>query len=346
MDSGCNYSDDSDDSDGSLDSYRRAMQRAKPIKTGIGMPFHSIRPLIVGNTLGPRASGSSSSSFDPLGRPRVPEGPALLLESKDMEMIDVESGCPVKDNWLVDDIGECSPGKKQKRRRDLSVERESRVLLGLSAATSPSVPARKARKRVRFPTDPVHRNTPSPSRKSEFNSQPSEVAGPSVVPQQIEIDDSDEDPDPPLWSPPGKRQKDAFTERESRPLGSSKSSTAAPICVRVRVENSTYFIPCPAKLETGGYKDTPISWLMTQASDRYLLQWEKRPLLRLTKMDGASLYPADAIVHVLRQDEEVIGVVKQWACEPLVDHYRKACRAAGQGTVEPQNKGNSHFVLS
>lgn len=48
-------------------------------------------------------------------------------------------------------------------------------------------------------------------------------------------------------------------------------------------------------------------------------------------MDGASLFQADPIAHVLRQDEEVRAVVKQWACPPLAERYSIACKVAGVG---------------
>ena len=113
---------------------------------------------------------------------------------------------------------------------------------------------------------------------------------------------------------------------------STVKQNPARLCIRVRIEGAAYFIPCPLTIEEGGVcQDTPISWLMAEAAERYFAQWERRPVLRLTKLDGASLYQNDAVAHVLKQDEDLIGVVKEWASESLAERYRKACVAAGQG---------------
>jgi hypothetical protein len=108
------------------------------------------------------------------------------------------------------------------------------------------------------------------------------------------------------------------------------SSVPPPMRVNVQIESHSYRIPCPAKV---GNKDTPISWLVAQASKRYFSQRGKRPVLELTTKDGASLFESDPISYVLSQDEEVVGVVKDWVCPPLAERYHTSCKVAGVGTL-------------
>lgn len=322
------------------------------------------RPAIVGQDS--RNSRSPSRHFfNPLEQMEVP-GPALIPEKSEMEEIDEASGCPLVNDWLVDDMGKSPP--RMRRQRDPSVERESRALLGLSANSTAGGgesgrPVRTKLARGKSVTRPgiagrVDRATTmaGPSSRSSGKGRGvafSEMDGAkrkgggstnyaSAV-AVIESSDSDTEEEFEAWK---RKNSKRITELDSKASGcgeqlsaphfprppSSSSSTfsSTPLRIRVRVENLTYLIPCPSKLEDSN-KDTPISWLATQASERYSSQRGKRPVLELTTLDGALLYPADAIGHVLKQDEEVIGVVKTWVCPPLAERYHLACRAAGLG---------------
>ena len=106
-------------------------------------------------------------------------------------------------------------------------------------------------------------------------------------------------------------------------------SAAPPMRIRVRIQNSSYRIPCLHYQQGGGA--TTVGWLVTQAAERYFSQHGRRPVLSLTTADGDSLCQADPIAHVLQQDEEVVGVVQQWFTPPLVERYLVACRTSGVG---------------
>lgn len=387
----------------------RGRRTRTPVLSGV-LPM----PLSSSGSNIPRAvAGNSVGRFtlDPLGplRSRPPPGPALVPEGEEgTESVDPESGCPIRDNWLVDDLGEGSPSRgRGKRRRDLEVERESRALLGLppvggrgrssssasgTGASTSSQPRRLGRGRgsagrkvARPGVRSVHAGPSSTSKEATSVHKPSggntamsrkrlfddtNVSGSSKKGLVIKVSDEEEGEeeeekeggtklDGAIIPPPEKRLCNSpatFGPRPS-PMMTSQShgyhppydcrgcafqtpdkSAAAtlplPLCIRVCIENSTYYIPCPAKMTekgSGRAVDTPISWLMAQASERFFSEHEQRPLLRLTKLDGASLYPGDAVSHVLSQDEVVRGVVKEWVCQSLGERYRKECKSAGQG---------------
>ena len=332
---------------------------------------------------GVRAGGvvGSSCQLNPLGQREVP-GPALVPEEGEGEEGEID-GCPVINNWLVDDLGESSHGGRRGRgRRDASVERESRALLGLSGGSSAT--GGSGLHKPRPTTKPTHRRKPASSaaastsrsgsrrtlesnvmsgslttcntdtgertgrgrREGEGGGTGSTPILPSVA--MIESSESDTEEEYRAWKKYQLTQtkttdspaRDSHAHLApthpsipSTPISSPSSYPAscpspAHLRIRVRIENCTYLIPCPAMLDG---RDTPISWLTAKASERYFSQRERRPSLELMLMDGASLCPTDAVTHVLRQDEMVVGVVKQWLAPPLAECYRKACVDAGRG---------------
>ena len=322
--------------------------------------------------------GSSRSRFNPLGQIEV-QSSALLPDDGAVDVIDEVSGCPVVDDWLVDDLGG-SPPAKRRRQRDASVERESRALLGLTGGSTsggrsgarisrPKAALTRPKASLVHPTGsrdirptgshPKSSSSRSPvsgcpessdlrsSTRSEGGSSvngggarrrrgvaaPSSSHAPQVV---ISSSDSDAEEDYKTW-----RRRSTMAAgycsstslsrvHPSAPPHLPPAPSPTPLRVKVRIENSTYLIPCPPKVGNG-YTDTPISWLVAQASERYFSQRGKRPELELTTMDGASLFQTDPIAHVLGQDQEVMGVVKKWVCPPLVERYRVACKVAGVG---------------
>lgn len=324
--------------------------------------------------------GSSRRRFNPLGQMEVQRS-ALLPEDDVADAIDEVSGCPVVDDWLVDDLGG-SPPAKRRRQRDASVERESRALLGLAGGSTRRSGARISRPKAALtrpkaaPVRPIGsrdvRPKPSTSRSpvSERGCPESSVLGPStmrgggsirggeaggvnggrarrrkgvVAPSSghapqivISSSDSDTEEDYETWKRKSTMAAGYCSSTSLSRVHPSAShhlpsaSSPTPLRVKVRIENSTYLIPCPAKVGNG-HTDTPVSWLVAQASERYFSQRGKRPELELTTMDGASLFQADPIAHVLGQDQEVMGVVKKWVCPPLVERYRVACKVAGVG---------------
>ncbi len=310
----------------------------------------------------------------------VPADGAALLEGE----VDETSGYPVVDQWLVDDLGEGQTKKRERHRRDLSVERESRALVGLPVSSSSKScgDATKTgtrdhhhhhRKNQRLKSR-IHRGMAnrvsaerlaySSERKRRGREEEEEGGRFSLVEGDsgshgtliskgnkevhIEVSDSEEEEDFLNWQrnlhpppedelAPNMSSSDLQTHSSTPsypPISHSTSSShrippPPPLRVRVRIGDSSYLIPCPA-LDANG-RDTSISWLTTQAAERYFSQRGKRPLLSLTTPDGASLCPADSVAHVLRQDDEVVGVVEEWFCPPLAERYQVACRTAGVG---------------
>ena len=347
--------------------------------------------------------------FDSPEQLEAPLAPALLPEEPVEGVVDEDSGCPVVDNWLVDDLSGSPSAKRRRIPRDQAVERESRALLGLPAGASGKPTQPKPVARPRSGRCPESKTFGTPGRENcpeafnEYHEPASRILATSGRPETSTfwspgrgvrgcpeqstsrgprkgaigvaeqgrrsmttakrprplVAESDSDEEFEEWKrkkhgeigstkrghrPPGGELHWATTSnpvQPSPPVHYSPShldppcslpTVAPPLRVKVQIESHSYRIPCPAKV---GNKDTPISWLIAQASKRYFSQRGKRPVLELTTMDGASLFEADPIAHVLSQDEEVVGVVKDWVCPPLAERYQIACRVAGVGEFIP-----------
>ena len=214
------------------------------------------------------------------------EAPALIPERDEREE-EEEQGYRVLDDWLIDDLGQPPP----KRRR----QRESEE----GSIQSSSDKRRKRRKR----------------------GSGWQQAATSVV----EINsDSDDNPDP-----EGRTSTDTFgsgvtvTSNPLQPPASS-SSADAPLRIKVRIEGTSYLIPCP--------HTTTVAWLAAEATERCKLEDCRRPqLMSLETIDGAQLCPGDIVAHVLQNNEEVVGRVEQWHDPPLSERYQTVCRTAGVG---------------
>ena len=301
-------------------------------------------------------------TFNPLGQFEIP-GPSLIsevVEEKGREAMDEDGHYPVVDNWLVVDV---KNRKRKRKERDHSVERESRAMLGLAPLNSTGTNSAnsQAKNALHHPIPPA----------SMFTSPSSRMLPDLVTNQEVDIDDdnrrrrvrddgrdgyrdggvdcgevrrrsrggvqivsssessgenasSEDDEDFKRW----KANKESRQHKHSH-LHISLSPPCPPLRIKVHILNSSYLIPCPQRLSDR--KDTPLSWLIGQATERYFSQQGRRPVLSLRTADGASLCPADSIVHVLRQDEEVVGIVEQWFSPPLAERYLVACRTSGVG---------------
>lgn len=253
-----------------------------------------------------KGSGSARFMFNPLGQMEAP-GPALLPEDLEEGVVDEDSGCPVVDKWLVDDL---RPPKKrvaemaEQERGDKVTAKRPRPVVVSSSESDSEEDFEQWRRKKRREIGRTSEHRQYPSSEQDWSTTTSHVRPPVPVSRH----DRPSHLDPP----------------------SSSSSHAPPLRVKVQIESHSYRIPCPARI---GNKDTPISWLVAQASDRYFSQRGKRPMLELTTMDGASLFDTDPISHVLSQGEEVMGVVKDWVCPPLAERYHIACKVAGVGKL-------------
>ena len=250
-----------------------------------------------------RGGGSSHvvrGVFNPLGQVEVP---ALIPEGEEREEEEEEQGYRVLDDWLVDDLGQ--PPPKRRRQRELdegatgSIQRSgSHQSLGKSGSGG-----RKRRKRGSGWQQPE-------TSVVEINS------------------DSEDDP-----VPEGRTSTDTFGSGvtiTSAPLQPPVSVSAdAPLRIKVRIEGSSYLIPCPRRTEED--ENTTIAWLAVEAAERYYSQRRVRPQLSLTTVDGALLCPSDTAAHVLQNNEEVVGRVEHWHHPPLSERYQTACRTAGVG---------------
>ncbi len=277
-------------------------------------------------------------------------------------------GYRVIDNWLVEDLeGEKTKRKKKKHDRDVSVERESRALLGMtnakerernaasrinsaSSATLSSLSQKS--KSLISSEDARQRNSTKPAKNAII------VESSSESPDRQE-ESSDDEAEFQRW----KAHKEAQSTQSHNNTYSTLISTSCsnnvstpfsgttsinpypahlqsappsslplppPMRVRVRILTSSYRIPCP-HLQEGGVV-TSVAWLANQAAERYFSQHGRRPVLCLTTVDGDSLCQADPVGHVLSQDEEVVGVVQQWFTPPMLERYLVACRTNGTGT--------------
>ena len=295
--------------------------------------------------------------FNPLGQVEI-LGPSLIADDMEKGEEEEDTNCyPLVDNWLVDDLGKA---KRKRRKRDWSVERESRSMLGLAA--SGTVPT-NSRGCSSFKTKTVSSRTPQ---TTNLASRTSEALCGLVANQERRVDEggsggsgrggrrggsnavivssseeegtSEEEDDEEDFKRWKARNEERHATHSSFPHSSppphthflsSFSPLPPPLRIKVRILNSSFLIPCPHYLSKG--RDSPVSWLITQATERYFSQQGRRPVLSLRTIDGASLCPADPIAHVLKQDEEVVGMVEQWFSPPLAERYLVACRTSGVG---------------
>ncbi len=315
--------------------------------------------------------------YNCLGQLEAP-GPSLIAEQLVEEADESEEGRDgggderkgpgyrVIDNWLVDDLeGEKTKRKKKKQDRDVSVERESRALLGMTnakerernaasrinSASSATLSSLSQKAKSLSSEDTRQRNSNKPTKNAII------VESSSESPDRQE-ESSDDEAEFQRWKAHKEAQStQSHNNTHSTLISSSSSNNVStpfsgttsinpypahlqsappsslplppPMRVRVRILTSSYRIPCP-HLQEGGVV-TSVAWLANQAAERYFSQHGRRPVLCLTTVDGDSLCQADPVGHVLSQDEEAVGVVQQWFTPPMLDRYLVACRTNGAG---------------
>ncbi len=310
--------------------------------------------------------------YNCLGQLEAP-GPSLIAEQLVEEEADESEegrdgggderkgpGYRVIDNWLVDDLeGEKTKRKKKKQDRDVSVERESRALLGMTnskerekkAASSATLSSLSQKEKSLSSEDARQRNSTKPAKNAII------VESSSESPDRQE-ESSDDEAEFQRWKAHKEAQStQSHNNTHSTLIPSSCSNNVStpfsgttsinpypahlqsappsslplppPMRVRVRILTSSYRIPCP-HLQEGGVV-TSVAWLANQAAERYFSQHGRCPVLCLTTVDGDSLCQADPVCHVLSQDEEVVGVVQQWFTPPMLERYLVACRTNGAG---------------
>uniref|UniRef100_A0A4W3H2R7 Uncharacterized protein n=1 Tax=Callorhinchus milii TaxID=7868 RepID=A0A4W3H2R7_CALMI len=91
------------------------------------------------------------------------------------------------------------------------------------------------------------------------------------------------------------------------------------IRIRVRVRDITFLIGVPHS------RTHDVGWLAEQASNRYQQTCGFLPRVTLTS-SGARLHPQDLVLHVLRDNEEVLAEVTAWDLPPLSDRYTRCCQ--------------------
>ena len=238
--------------------------------------------------------------FNPLGQVEVP---ALIPEGEEREEEEEEEGYRVLDDWLVDDLGQPPPKRRRQRELDEGATGSIQRSGSHQSLRQSGSGGRKRRKRASGWQQPE-------TSVVEINS------------------DSEDDP-----APEGRTSTDTFGSGvtiTSAPLQPSASVSAdAPLRIKVRIEGTSYLIPCPRRTEEG--KNTTIAWLAAEAAERYYSQHRVRPQLSLTTVDGALLCPSDTAAHVLQSNEEVVGRVEHWHLPPLSERYQTACRTPGVG---------------
>lgn len=326
--------------------------------------FDRTSSLTVSSTPHTRAVSSDGTSpnshrkgfFNPLGQVEVPS----LLPAEDSEEEDSNisrrGDHPVIDGWLIDDMGQPPPAKR-KRRHD------NEYLLEGGGAKNPS----SSRSLVRLESNSGRRSgsqlrlrkSPSSATQTHLTHR---LQGKRLVKEDsgfsdvigglrqadrnvIEIESDDglqlDDDDIMLnenfgsiFAPNSSTQSKGLgnTSRQNPTTvrtghAQSAAPSTAPLRIRVRIETKSHLIPCPRKQEDG--TETTIAWLVKQATDRYYTQEGVRPELSLTTLDGALLCPTDPVVHVLGENEEVVGVVQQWHLPPLGERYEMACKSRG-----------------
>lgn len=101
------------------------------------------------------------------------------------------------------------------------------------------------------------------------------------------------------------------------------------IRLKVRIEGMTYLVPCDHYHDNSQL--ATISSLIDKASDRYMIQNGRKPVLNLTNIEGAFLCPTDNIIDVVQEGEVLLGVVTRWESPALADHYQSVCKKLNTG---------------
>jgi len=262
-----------------------------------------------------RASNSAQAVrgiYNPLGQVEVP---ALIPEGEEEEEEEEEEGCKDLDDWLVDDIGRPPPKKRRQREPgDLhyttagSVERSDSHL-----SLHKNVDGGRKRKRKRGSS--LQREGSS----RHLDASVVEIESDSDTSLQLNPEDN------------VTAFSDTFGSHVTATSTVQPPPTDAPLRIKVRIESTSYLIPCPRKTQEG--LDSTIGWLASQAAERYYSKHGVRPQLSLTTGDGAQLCSSDAAAAVLQSNEEVVGVVEHWHLPPLAERYQTACRTAGVGEL-------------
>ena len=268
----------------------------------------------------PASRGRASSSaqavrgiYNPLGQVEVP---ALIPEGEEEEEGE-EEGCMVLDDWLVDDLGK--PPPKKRRQREMGDLHHTTAGSVERSASHPSlhqnVDGGRRRKRKRGGS--LRREGSS----RQLDASVVEIESDSDTSLQLNPEDS------------LRAFSDTFGSHVtvSRTFTQPPAATDAPLRVKVRIESTSYLIPCPRRTQEG--MDTTVGWLASQAAERYYSKHGVRPQLSLTTGDGAQLCSSDAVAAVLQSNEEVVGIVEHWHLPPLAERYQTACRTAGAGEL-------------
>ena len=222
---------------------------------------------------------------------------------------------PLRDDWLVgdDDVGE--PARKRRRENCQPSQAPSTAQSSKPRSRTPLPAPRIARQRGLFEGD---------HRASAINTSATSDSGDVVhiIDDCSEVgscgfQDSTRSSDPPLSQ--NSRSK---SPTQGQPV------VSRTMRIRVTIKQKTLLIPCPLLEES----PLSISWLASQASQRYLNQYGERPSLSLTTKDGAQLFMDDQISDVLTQNEEVIGLVESWDLPSPVEQYRMHCKQVGKCT--------------
>ena len=284
---------------------------------------HGARQDATSASLGNRASGGGGGGvrYNPLGQVELP---ALLPEDGGGEEAVTPGG---GDDWLVDDMGPPT-GKRRRSTPHAAVtrgtERREKGHVWRERGSGWHRPRTLARSGSTV--EGVGSPSPSPLRTS------SSPAPPWTTPTKNT---------PPKHTPPKNLPiVDTETRTKNTPPGATPPTLTTPtesvLRLRVLIEDRTYLVPCPRKVDG---LDTTVGWLSLQAAERYCVHQGVRPVLTLTTIDGAHLCPTDAIADVLQNNEEVRGVVEQKELPPLSERYQNACRHAGVGELVGRGGG-------
>ena len=247
--------------------------------------------------------------------------PALISEEREGTQM-ITGAFPIIDHWLEDDVGQPLP-KKRKDKDPFSTPTEassSKGMLNLKKGRS----INKGKSKDRFTQSYMYGSTGRggsllPVAVGEWNN------GDDVC----ELTSVDLPPDVSSHQPPNITHNPAITLQLTNPHQATTTSAPLPLRIRVKIDQKSYLVPCPAKLPDGA--ESTIQWLAQQAAERYYTQQGVRPHLSLTTTDGALLSGDDIIAHVLQSGEEVIGVAEQWHLPPLPERYQTACSNSGLG---------------
>lgn len=248
---------------------------------------------------GHRKTDGRGTRYNPLGQV---ESPALIPEDGD------EEGVCHEGEWLVDDMAPPT-GKRRRTSSTCGVERLERrerrrglYRPRLSAMTDDTVGVA---------------GSPSPSSSAPPRNTPIKNTPPKGTPPK---------------GTPTKDKTDLGSRNTPPTMGTqvlAPPTDSILLRLRVSIENRVYLVPCPRKMADGC--DTTVSWLASEAAERYRAHLGVRPTLTLTTSDGAHLSPGDALCDVLQSNEEVRGVVEHKELPPLSERYQMACRNDGMG---------------